>query len=216
MRRRCFQNPSVSLKGINPVDYIQVDTPFFAYEPVLHCLQDMNDIPLAQFLLGTTPDEVSQTAVAVDSALVDELRAKGSQIIQSRLKTDQPIILDQSQMDSLIAGLGQSVSLIQGPPGKLVNSVLFHSQFLTSLGTGKSFISASIAKALYEHTSEIILVLSYTNHALDKFLEDLLDNGIPSEDVVRIGSKFTPRTAPLILFERQKVAPLINLVTGGR
>lgn len=34
-------------------------------------------------------------------------------------KRDQPIDLDQSQMDSLIAGLGQSVSLIQGPPGKV-------------------------------------------------------------------------------------------------
>ncbi|KAF2429946.1 P-loop containing nucleoside triphosphate hydrolase protein [Tothia fuscella] len=154
--------------------------------PVLRCLQDMKDIPLAQFLLGTSPDEASQTAVAINSATVDELRAKGSPIIQRLLKTDKPIDLDQSQMDSLIAGLGQSVSLIQGPPG-----------------TGKSFIGALIAKALYEHTSETILVLSYTNHALDQFLEDLLDNGIPPQTVVRLGSKSTPRTASLSLFERQ-------------
>ena len=71
-------------------------------------------------------------------------------------------------------------------------------------GTGKSFIGALIAKAFYEHTNETILVLSYTNHALDQFLEDLLDNGIPSESVVRLGSKSTLRTAPLSLFERQK------------
>lgn len=82
--------------------------------------------------------------------------------------------------------------------------MLFYSQLLTSLGTGKSFISALIAKALYKHTSEIILVLSYTNHILDQFLKDLLDNGIPSEDIVRIGSKSTSRTAPLNLFKRQK------------
>ena len=77
---------------------------------------------------------------------------------------------------------------------------------MTSTGTGKSFIGALIAKALYEHTSETILVLSYTNHALDQFLEDLLDNGIPPESVVRLGSKSSPRTAPLSLFERQKTA----------
>jgi len=199
-----FRTLLLALKGITAVDYIQVDTPFFAYEPVLRCLQDMKDIPLAQFLLGTIPDEASQTAVAVNSAFVHELRAKGSSIIQRLLKTDQPVDLDQSQMDSLIAGLGQSVSLIQGPPGKFTNCVLFQSQPLTLLGTGKSFIGALIAKALYEHTSETILVLSYTNHALDQFLEDLLDNGIPPHSVVRLGSKSTPRTAPLNLFERQR------------
>ena len=42
------------------------------------------------------------------------------------------------------------------------------------------------------------------NPQLDQFLEDLLDNGIPPESVVRLGSKSTPRTAPLNLFERQR------------
>lgn len=63
-----------------------------------------------------------------------------------------------------------------------------------------------LAKALYEHTSESILILSYTNHALDQFLEELLDIGIPQHNVVRLGSKSTPRTAPLNLFERQKTS----------
>jgi len=111
----------MAFKDKIPVDYVQVDTPFFAYEPVLRCLQDMKDLPLAQFLLGTKPDEASQTAVAIDRIFVDELESKGSSSIQRLLKTDKPIDLDQSQMDSLIAGLGQNVSLIQGPPGKSMN-----------------------------------------------------------------------------------------------
>lgn len=61
-----------------------------------------------------------------------------------------------------------------------------------------------LAKALYEQTNEPILILSYTNHALDQFLEELLDIGIPQHNVVRLGSKSTPRTAPLSLFEQQK------------
>jgi hypothetical protein len=50
-----------------------------------------------------------------------------------------------------------------------------------------------------------ILVLSYTNHALDQFLEDLLKAGIPHEGIVRIGSKAkcTPQTANLLLSEQK-------------
>jgi len=68
-------------------------------------------------------------------------------------------------------------------------------------GTGKSFIGALIAKAIYEYSKQKILVVCYTNHALDQFLEDLLDVGIPAESVVRLGSqaKSSTRTQPLLL-----------------
>lgn len=41
--------------------------------------------------------------------------------------------------------------------------------------------------------------MCYTNHALDQFLEDLLDIGINSSSIVRLGSKSTPRTQQLSL-----------------
>ena len=50
---------------------------------------------------------------------------------------------------------------------------------------------------LHDHTRQTILVICYTNHALDQFLEDFLDVGIPPGAVVRLGSKSTPRTASL-------------------
>ena len=67
------------------------------------------------------------------------------------------------------------------------------------LGTGKSFIGALIAKAIHDSTTSTTLVVCYTNHALDQFLEDLMDIGIPGSSIVRLGSKSTPRTAPLAL-----------------
>ncbi|PCH37262.1 hypothetical protein WOLCODRAFT_34503, partial [Wolfiporia cocos MD-104 SS10] len=70
--------------------------------------------------------------------------------------------LDDLQAESLKSVLSQSISLIQGPPG-----------------TGKSFIGALLAKILYDFTQNTILVVCYTNHALDQFLEDLLKSGIP-------------------------------------
>jgi Rad3-related DNA helicase len=71
--------------------------------------------------------------------------------------------------------------------------------FVFGSGTGKSFIGALLAKALHDNTTETILVVCFTNHALDQFLEDLLDIGIPQSSVVRLGSKYTPRTEPLTL-----------------
>ena len=65
------------------------------------------------------------------------------------------------------------------------------------LGTGKSFIGALIAKALY--LSKTILVVCYTNHALDDILEGLLDIDIPPDAMLRIGGKSTARTEPLLL-----------------
>ena len=74
------------------------------------------------------------------------------------------------------------------------------SSYLHFLGTGKSFIGALLAKALHDHTTQTILVVCYTNHALDQFLEDLLDIGIPRSNLVRLGGKSTPRTESLSLF----------------
>ncbi|KAK4694124.1 stage V sporulation protein K, partial [Lecanoromycetidae sp. Uapishka_2] len=68
--------------------------------------------------------------------------------------------------------------------------------------TGKSFIGALIAKSIHRHTEKVMLVVCYTNHALDQFLEDLLDIGIPANEMVRLGGKSSPRTKCLALFDQ--------------
>jgi len=74
---------------------------------------------------------------------------------------------------------------------------------LTLAGTGKSFIGALATHFFIQETKRRILVITYTNHALDQFLEDLLDLGIPEDSMVRLGSKSTPRTAPLLLSKQR-------------
>jgi len=74
------------------------------------------------------------------------------------------------------------------------------------VGTGKSFIGALLAKVLHDHTNETILVICYTNHALDQFLEDLMDIGIPDASMVRLGSKSSDRTRKLGLAEQSAAA----------
>lgn len=80
-----------------------------------------------------------------------------------------------------------------------------HSQCLRELGTGKSFIGALVAKVLHDSTSQTVLVICFTNHALDQFLEDLMDIGIPSSAMVRLGGKSTDRTKPLMIREQANV-----------
>lgn len=97
---------------------------------------------------------------------------------------DMPLELPQSVRDALQAdpsqllaaqqALSQRLSIIQGPPG-----------------TGKTYVGIQIVKALLQRMPGArILCLCYTNHALDSFLESLLDNGVSSRCMIRFGSMF--------------------------
>lgn len=48
-------------------------------------------------------------------------------------------------------------------------------------------------------------MLTYTNHALDQFLDDLRDVGIPAHSIVRLGKKFSPSTKDLSIFEQRNI-----------
>ena len=79
-----------------------------------------------------------------------------------------PKKLNESQREALSSALSSRLALIHGPPG-----------------TGKSFVGEELIDIIYHHTNEKILIECYTNHALDQFLEGLLDRGI--KGIVRIG-----------------------------
>ncbi|KAF3010225.1 hypothetical protein E8E15_002637, partial [Penicillium rubens] len=90
------------------------------------------------------------------------------------LKLQTQTGLDYGQCQGLIAALTREYALIQGPPG-----------------TGKSYLGVKVVQALLEIKKNAnlkpIIVMCYTNHALDQFLKHLLDIGI--QKVIRIGSR---------------------------
>jgi hypothetical protein len=53
---------------------------------------------------------------------------------------------------------------------------------------------------LHDHTSERILVLSYTNHALDQMIVDIQSAGVPASSIVRLGGKSNASTQALSIF----------------
>ncbi|XP_068709592.1 NFX1-type zinc finger-containing protein 1-like [Montipora foliosa] len=90
----------------------------------------------------------------------------------------QDMGLDHSQFKALQLALTKEFAVIQGPPG-----------------TGKTYIGLKIAKILlhnksaWRETSRTgpILVVCYTNHALDQFLEEIYE--FHDEGIVRVGGR---------------------------
>ena len=93
----------------------------------------------------------------------------------------EEVSLDKSQLAAVHMALTQEVSVIQGPPG-----------------TGKTYIGLKIVEILLQNKSKWdpflqspILIVCYTNHALDQFLEGILDFSKDGDTVnmVRVGGR---------------------------
>lgn len=193
----------LKLKYAQNITLVQLDTAIFSFEPILKGLQGLRKLSLVDELIFWKMGGSTIHPPTPPFDLIRRIEADPRQNLQGLLGTPRSICLDESQALSLLTGLKQRVSLIQGPPGRLrghPNFLAFSYEFL--LGTGKSFIGALFTNILFKFTSKTILVVCYTNHALDQFLEDLLDIGIPAGNMVRLGGKSTPRTKPLALFDQ--------------
>jgi hypothetical protein len=117
------------LKMYDDVEFLLVEAPIFAYEPILKRLQGMMALPLKRELfLYEKGDPVTGSGL-VPLNLVKNLEEMANHDISSLLQTTSPMRLDQSQLRSLLAGLTQNVSLIQGPPGMILLIFFFRFHF---------------------------------------------------------------------------------------
>ncbi|KAM3507032.1 hypothetical protein MY10362_002023 [Beauveria mimosiformis] len=187
-----FCSPDAMIKVIKmlpkarSLEFLVIDTPMFAYEPVLSRLKKLVELPLETQLLQCCEDVVDEHYAPAElfKNLVQKLRTLSSEAQVLRLG-GQEFSLDEAQADALASIIEKPLAIIQGPPG-----------------TGKSYVGAIAAKLLLQVPRARILVLSYTNHALDQFLEDLLKIGIEQDQMTRLGSKYSAATACLS-FENQ-------------
>ena len=97
------------------------------------------------------------------SLMITRKNDKSLKIKESKI----PDMCNESQKEAIKLGLTNKISLIQGPPG-----------------TGKSFVGTILAKTLIPRCPKPIVVICFTNHSLDQFLENLLEF-----KVVRIGGQ---------------------------
>ncbi|CAE6506724.1 unnamed protein product, partial [Rhizoctonia solani] len=114
-----------------------------------------------------------------------------SSIKQAKTSLLQGSRLDPSQVDAVVDSLTREVSLIQGPPG-----------------TGKSYTGLELIRVLVKSGVAPILMVAFTNHALDHMLKGILDNEI-TDQIIRLGSRFAAdeRLAGFSLEELESNAP---------
>ncbi|KAI4852697.1 hypothetical protein E4T44_01320 [Aureobasidium sp. EXF-8845] len=153
----------------------------------LKAISKSGDLPFSEFLapsrgsgeetLAVQPPGYTQRAgfrFKLDSIVQGEsISFDPSSLKQSDIKClEKASSLDETQASALLNSLSRSFALIQGPPG-----------------TGKSYTGVALMKTLVSNKKAAalgpILVVTFTNHALDQSLEHLLDQGI--SQIIRIG-----------------------------
>ena len=108
----------LKLKTAGFIKLIQIDTAVYAYQPVLQSLQQLRILPLADELLYWTSALDMELPHNPLDRIIERLKRRPDDDVQSLVQSSKSIILDRSQTSSLISTLKQTVSLIQGPPGR--------------------------------------------------------------------------------------------------
>ncbi|KAH9507649.1 NFX1-type zinc finger-containing protein 1 [Bulinus truncatus] len=156
---------------------------FESHHHVLEGLQEMKELPLERYILYCKkevlpPDYLKKiptynlASVLTDENTIDEFNV---QVLDEDQWPDAfSTKLNDSQLEALKLALTHEMAIIQGPPG-----------------TGKTYIGLKIMKILLENVTKEsqgpVLVVCYTNHALDQFLEGILD--FWEDGIVRVGGR---------------------------
>ena len=179
------------------VQYQMAESPayFEAYYHVLKGLQELNEncMPFPMYLVECSAEvgppkylrrDNNQDPVCYDlsKALAISHPAKLQKVPVLQPEAWPPaekLPLNISQLEALKTGVTTEFSVIQGPPG-----------------TGKTYVGAKIARCLLENRKQWdpkkaspMLMVCYTNHALDQFLEKVLEFNQERGAIIRVGGR---------------------------
>ncbi|KAK7498028.1 hypothetical protein BaRGS_00010616 [Batillaria attramentaria] len=184
-------------------EFVMAETTAFfeSYRHVLERLTCMLSVPMMRYIVQCRKDvkppkylytESESKKMNLRSLLKQQARFRHTEV-QVLLPRDWPrleeLALNESQLEAVRTALTKELAIIQGPPG-----------------TGKTYVGLKVAQVLlenndvwsyphryYQYSSlpsyrrKPILVVCYTNHALDQFLEGIL--GFCPEGIIRVGSR---------------------------
>lgn len=174
--------------------YTMVETQIYfeAYKHNMLALQRIatDALPFYRYIVRASSDVRSPTYLQCRSsydigALLKPAKSNSGQEVKQTKRVEvlnesawpdlSELDLDASQLAAVMSSLQKEFSVIQGPPG-----------------TGKTFIGLKIVQVLLTNKSVWnsdggpILVVCYTNHALDQFLEGILRC---TDEIVRLGGR---------------------------
>ena len=116
----------LQLRLASQIQLVPLRTAFFAYEPVLRQLQATNQLFLRDEIIHWTREtpvrKISSQGLARYNELVDLLENNASSDLQNILGLPSTTKLDKSQADCFLAGITQRLSLVQGPPGRFLET----------------------------------------------------------------------------------------------
>ncbi|NXR16107.1 ZNFX1 protein, partial [Semnornis frantzii] len=188
------------LQEVTPSDsFLMVETTayFEAYRHVLEGLQEVQeeDVPFQKYIvecdvqlkppayltMGTAYDLAPLVNLpCADEQMHPDGRGRQSCCVldPSQWPSMEALRLDESQLQALRLALTKELAIIQGPPG-----------------TGKTYVGLKIVQALLTNKDvwqrvgqrSPILIVCYTNHALDQFLEGIYR--FQKHGMVRIGGR---------------------------
>ena len=177
--------------------YQMVESPayFEAYRYVLKGLQELDEttLPFKKYLVECSgevdPPEYLRRDESEEPVYYDLGKALQMLYLPNTTST-VPVLrpeawpsveglpLNKSQLEALKTAITTEFSVIQGPPG-----------------TGKTYVGAKIVRCLLDNRrawdpglASPMLMVCYTNHALDQFLEKVLEF-LPSRKIIRVGGR---------------------------
>ncbi|KAF9649047.1 hypothetical protein BDM02DRAFT_3095370 [Thelephora ganbajun] len=158
-----FESVRPFLRTLSTIDSTSV--PFSRYI----CAQDpLNGIEVRPPRYATAPGfRFKLQSVAKPGEVIDPLDVSNpASIARARVQLQRSSVLDPSQADGVVDSLIREVSLIQGYTGK------------------------EIFRILFDNKIKPIVLIAFTNHALDHMLNSILDAKI-TKKFVRLGSRST-------------------------
>ncbi|XP_013183232.1 NFX1-type zinc finger-containing protein 1 [Amyelois transitella] len=175
-----FQSPVSETVSTQPYLMVESEVFFEPYHRVLKVLQKFSrfdDFPMKRYIVDVQPETRPPSYLTTETIYTVDDANKPGEICFPVLDQDQwppanDLGLDSSQMEAYRFALTREFAVIQGQPG-----------------TGKTFIGVKIASTLLKNLSlegTPMLIICYTNHALDQFLEGIL--GV-TKNIVRLGSQ---------------------------
>ena len=181
------------MTGQRPFTIAESPAYFEAYRHVLRRLQQVGpDLPLQAYIVQCKGEEIKAPrylrpelrdgeVVRMDLRNALDCRDPRARYLKVMDWDAWPLCehvkLDESQLTAMKAALTREFALIQGPPG-----------------TGKTYIGLKVMRALIDNRgiwdpagNSPILVVCYTNHALDQFLEGIIQ--FHRTGIVRVGGR---------------------------
>ncbi|XP_055377794.1 NFX1-type zinc finger-containing protein 1 isoform X2 [Condylostylus longicornis] len=155
-------------------DFIMLESEVY-FEPYNHVYKvlkslDQSNFPLANYIVGIDKTQHYPEYLTGSGKSFYEYRNHFfNPIDYSTYPLAKVLKMDDSQLKAYQHALSNKFSLIQGPPG-----------------TGKTYIGLKILTTLLMNIDSQVLIICYTNHALDQFLSRILH---VTDDIVRMGNQ---------------------------